>query len=121
MYKIDFKETRLIPSCVKGLIGLAQTVQNLSQHNFKSANFVKIPLSTNFSKIMTPLTEDEIEDFLYFARVNELDDLKAQVLQSSRQHNCSDADILKAVADEESGNTALHYSSANGHLGSLCS
>lgn len=93
----------------------------MGQLNSKSADFVNVQRSTNFPKIMTPLTEDEIEDFLYFARLNELEDLKVQVLQSSRQHNCSDADILKAAADEESGNTALHYSSANGHLGSTCS
>ena len=103
---------------MKVLVVLSQQQNLLGRLNSKSADFVNVQRSTNFPKIMTPLTEDEIEDFLYFSRLNELEDLKVQVLQSSRHHNCSDADILKAATDEESGNTALHYSSANGHLGS---
>jgi uncharacterized protein len=67
---------------------------------------------------MSPLTEDEIDNILYFSRANELEDLKTQVLESSREHNYSNVEVLKTALDEETGNTAWHYSCANGHIGS---
>jgi uncharacterized protein len=66
---------------------------------------------------MTSLTEDEIEDFLYFARANDISEFKNALIQSSQDRNIAAAEIIKAVIEDESGNTPLHYGSANGHLG----
>jgi hypothetical protein len=66
---------------------------------------------------MTSLTEDELDDFLYFARANELQDLKDFLPGILKSKNCSVLELVKAAVEDESGNTALHYASANGHLG----
>jgi uncharacterized protein len=67
---------------------------------------------------MTTPTEEEIDDLLYFSRVNEVPEFKELLHESSRRHSCSIAEIVQVVVDETSGNTILHYSSANGHIGS---
>jgi len=66
---------------------------------------------------MTSLTEDEIDDFLYFARANESDELKQFLPSILESKKCSGLDVVQNAVDEENGNTALHYASANGHLG----
>jgi hypothetical protein len=66
---------------------------------------------------MTSLTEDEIDDFLYFSRANELQDLKDFLPSILTAKNSSGLELVKVAVDNESGNTALHYASANGHLG----
>jgi uncharacterized protein len=64
-------------------------------------------------------TEEEIDDLLYFSRVNEVPEFKELLEESSKRHGCSTTEVIKAVVDEISGNTILHYSSANGHIGNF--
>lgn len=68
---------------------------------------------------MATLTEEEIDDILYFSRVNELEEFKQTLAEIKTAKNYSEVDILKAAVDSETGNTALHYASANGHIGEL--
>ena len=60
------------------------------------------------------LSVDEIDDLLYFTRVNEVEDLNQTIAELSQKYNCSERDVFASAADPESGNTILHYSSANG-------
>lgn len=60
------------------------------------------------------LSADEIDDLLYFTRVNEAQDLKQTIAELSHKYNCSERDVLTSAVDPESGNTILHYCSANG-------
>lgn len=66
---------------------------------------------------MSNLSEDEIDDILYLARTNERDELAELLKALAAQHSCAQSDILSAAIDPESGNTALHYAGANGHVG----
>lgn len=71
--------------------------------------FAKMP-----SLEMPSLTLDEIDDLLYFTRVNEVEDLQQTISELSEKYNCSQRDVIPAGVDPESGNTLLHYCSANG-------
>ena len=57
---------------------------------------------------------DEIDDLLYFARVNEADEVNQTVLELSQKYKCSERDVLVSAIDPNSGNTIIHYCSANG-------
>lgn len=63
------------------------------------------------------LTADEIDDLLYFTRVNEVDDLKQTIAELSQKYQCGSKDVVEAGIDPESGNTVLHYCAANGFTG----
>ncbi|KAF2718946.1 ankyrin [Polychaeton citri CBS 116435] len=64
--------------------------------------------------IIPALTSDEIDDLLYFVRVNEKQDLEQTIAGLSQKYQCSNKDVLEASVDPESGNTTLHYCAANG-------
>ena len=67
---------------------------------------------------MPPLSEDEIDDILYFARTNDLEQLRETLVDiRSRRSEASDADVFRMAVDPGSGNTALHLAAANGHVG----
>jgi uncharacterized protein len=63
------------------------------------------------------LTEDEIDDLLYLARVNDLPDLQQLLKELSSKYTASKIQILDGATDPETGNSPLHYASANGHIG----
>lgn len=63
---------------------------------------------------MASLSEEEIDDILYCARQNELEELKGVLLLPKNQDHAS---ILSQVVDPHTGNSALHYACGNGHLG----
>ena len=63
------------------------------------------------------LTADEIDDVLYFTRVNEVDDLKTTIAELAQKYNCQPKDVVEAAVDPESDNSALHYCDANGLAG----
>lgn len=65
------------------------------------------------------LTEDEIDDLFYLARVNDLDELKSFLSELQTKYNTASTQILSAATDPESENTTLHYAAANGHLAIL--
>lgn len=60
------------------------------------------------------LTFDEVDDLLYFTRANEVQDLQQAITELTQKYSCSAKDVLEAAIDPESGNTVLHFCSANG-------
>ena len=68
------------------------------------------------------LSEDEIDDLLYLARVGEKDEFAALTKELCVRENCAAIDLLEAARDNEtSGNGALHMAAANGHDGKAAS
>lgn len=65
---------------------------------------------------MPRLTEDEIDEILYLSRVNEVSELSDYLTSLSTKYNCAKEILFEAAVDPESGNSALHYAAANGHL-----
>jgi hypothetical protein len=63
------------------------------------------------------LTADEIDDVLYFTRVNEVEDLKTTITELAQKYQCQPTAIVEAAVDPESGNSTLHYCAANGLAG----
>jgi hypothetical protein len=63
------------------------------------------------------LSEDEVDDLIYLARVGEKEDLKALTNELLNRETCSSANLLEAAKDEASGNGVLHMAAANGHEG----
>lgn len=68
------------------------------------------------SATLPELTPDDIDDLVYFTRVNEPEDLKSTISTLTQQHSCKESDIISAAIDPGSGNTLLHYCSANGFV-----
>lgn len=66
---------------------------------------------------MAELNEDEVDDLLYFARSNEIHDLKTHVAELSQKYGVPQSTIFQSAIDPSSGNAILHLASANGHLG----
>nr|POE87441.1 ankyrin repeat-containing protein yar1 [Quercus suber] len=60
------------------------------------------------------LTVDEVDDLLYFTRVNEVQELRQAIEQLAHKYGCTDRDVLSACKDPENGNTVFHYCAANG-------
>ncbi|KZF20256.1 ankyrin [Xylona heveae TC161] len=61
------------------------------------------------------LTEDEIDDLLYFARAGEADDLVSTLKELATAKGLSSpGPILSQARDEHSGNSVLHMAAANG-------
>ena len=63
------------------------------------------------------LTEDQIDDLLYFARAGETSDFKQTVTDLAKEYNRYELEIVAAAVDKESGNGCLHMAGGNGHLG----
>lgn len=63
---------------------------------------------------LPPLVFDEIDDLLYFTRANETQDLQQSITELSQKHQCQPKDVLEAAIDPDTGNTVLHFCSANG-------
>lgn len=62
------------------------------------------------------LSEDEIDDLIYFARAGELADLNETLSSLASREGVSPAEILTAAKDEGKS-TCLHMATGNGHLG----
>lgn len=69
------------------------------------------------SATMTSLPEDGIDDLLYFARIGDLQELLSSIEAFSKSANTTQASIISAAIDGQSGNGILHMASANGHTG----
>ena len=69
------------------------------------------------SATMLSLTEDEVDDLLYLARVGDLEELLCNIEAFAKSANLSQCSVISAAIDEESGNGILHMASANGHTG----
>ena len=66
------------------------------------------------SEVEPQLTPDEIDDLLYFTRVDEQQDLQQTIVELAGRYNCTSKQLLEAAVDPTTGNTVLHFSSANG-------
>lgn len=62
------------------------------------------------------LSEDEIDDLIYFARAGEVNDLTSTLVSLSSREAVSPAEILSAARDEGKS-TCLHMATGNGSLG----
>lgn len=62
------------------------------------------------------LSEEEIDDVLYFSRVGENQDLSECLLELAEREKVSEAEILVETKNEGKS-TALHMAAGNGHLG----
>jgi hypothetical protein len=63
------------------------------------------------------LSEEQIDDLLYFARAGETDDFLKTLEDIKTATNSNGIEILLATRDEHSSNNVLHMTAANGHLG----
>ncbi len=63
------------------------------------------------------LTEDEIDDLLYFARIGDKAEFNALKDELRKRESVSEVQLLEVANDEQSGNGILHMAAANGHSG----
>jgi len=63
------------------------------------------------------LSEDEIDDLLYFARTGDLEEFNALSRSVCKRESLTVVGLLEAARDEMSGNGVLHMAAANGHDG----
>ena len=61
------------------------------------------------------LSEDEIDDLIYFARTGDTEDLNTSKAAICKRENVSVLELLEVVKDEKSGNGVMHMAAANGH------
>lgn len=64
------------------------------------------------------LTEEEIDDLIYFARAGEDSDLSETLKELAEREKVTPAEILVAARDERKA-TTLHMAAGNGHIGML--
>ena len=72
------------------------------------------PVETMHTNLPPALSPDEIDDLLYFTRANEAEDLQQTLTHLTQKHSCHARAVLEACVDPDTGNTAIHYCSANG-------
>lgn len=65
------------------------------------------------------LTEDEIDDLIYFSRAGEQGDLTEAIKTLAERENASPAEIVAAAQDASNKSTCLHMATGNGHLGTF--
>lgn len=86
-------------------------------------NFIDTLININIAlttATMAPkLTEDEIDDLIYFARAGEDTDLEATLNELAEREKATPAEILTAAKDESNKSTTLHMAAGNGHLGTF--
>jgi hypothetical protein len=63
------------------------------------------------------LSEDEIDDLLYFARTGDAEEFRALKKELLMRDTCGLAQVLEAARDADRGNGVLHMAAANGHEG----
>lgn len=66
---------------------------------------------------MIALTEEQIDDILYYARTGELEELRMWIKKLSLAKSTSELEIIAASVEEQSQNTPLHMAAANGQSG----
>lgn len=69
------------------------------------------------SVILAALSEEQIEDLLYFSRTGQLEGLQNSINTFVEASKLSRFSIISTTVEEESGNSLLHMASANGHIG----
>ena len=96
---------------------LRQNKISLDFHTISAHTTIAHTLTDMASSNTFTLTADEIDDVLYFTRVNEASDLQATIAELAQKYNRAPREIVEAAVDTESGNGALHYCAANGLAG----
>lgn len=72
----------------------------------------------NQATMAPTLSEDQIDDLLYLARVGEKGEFISMQNELCEREKCTLTDLLEAARDNEtSGNGVLHMAAANGHDG----
>lgn len=61
------------------------------------------------------ISEDEIDDMLYFSRVGEKGEFDTLKEELCRREKVDVVELVKSARDAESGNGVLHMAAANGH------
>ncbi|PHH65652.1 hypothetical protein CDD81_1738 [Ophiocordyceps australis] len=69
-------------------------------------------------KMAPQLSEDEIDDVIYFARAGDESELAESLQALAMREEVSRAEILQAAQDEAKS-TALHMATGNGHLATV--
>ncbi|TVY17424.1 Ankyrin repeat-containing protein [Lachnellula arida] len=65
------------------------------------------------------VSEDEIDDLLYFARTGDTEEFNTVKEELCKRENITVVELLQAARDEQSGNGVLHMAAANGFEGLL--
>ena len=68
---------------------------------------------------MAKLTEDEIDDLQYFARMGDIEEFNTLKDELCKREKVNVVGLLDVAKDELSGNGVLHMAAANGHHGTL--
>ncbi len=63
------------------------------------------------------LSEDQVDDLIYFARNGQVEEFQASLLTIAEFSGSSPLNTIALAFDPESGNSPLHMASANGHIG----
>ena len=63
------------------------------------------------------LTEDHVDDLIYFARNGQVEEFQAALITIAEFAGSSPLNTVAVAFDQESGNSPLHMASANGHIG----
>lgn len=63
------------------------------------------------------LSEDQVDDLIYFARNGQVDEFQAALINIAELSGSSPLNTIAVALDPESGNSPLHMASANGHIG----
>lgn len=63
------------------------------------------------------LSEDQVDDLIYFARNGQVDEFQASLITIAELSGSSPLKTIAVAFDPESGNSPLHMASANGHIG----
>jgi hypothetical protein len=71
---------------------------------------------TQTDKMAPQISEDEIDDLLYAARIGDKDDLTTLLSSLAEREKVSPAEILTSAKDEGKS-TCLHMATGNGHTG----
>ncbi|KAF4995185.1 hypothetical protein FGRMN_5323 [Fusarium graminum] len=62
------------------------------------------------------LSEEEIDDLIYFSRAGEQGDLTETIKSLAERENASPAEIVAVAQDASNKSTCLHMATGNGHL-----
>jgi hypothetical protein len=65
------------------------------------------------------LSEDEIDDLLYFARTGDSEEFNSLREELCKREGITVVGLLEAARDQESGNGVLHMAAGNGHHGMI--
>ena len=63
------------------------------------------------------LSEDEIDDLLYFARTGDKEEFNSLKEELCKREKVTVTDLLAIAKDDQSGNGVLHMAAANGYDG----